>query len=116
MNALDNLPVVVTGADPVGLAAAAHLAERGLPFTVLEAGDSAGAAVRQRGHVRLFSRGGTTSTLSARRLLDDAGWVAPDLERLPTGAEFAVDYLQPLVPRTAWTNSPTRRPATTPSG
>ncbi|TMQ90134.1 FAD-dependent oxidoreductase, partial [Actinomadura soli] len=32
------LPVVVVGAGPVGLAAAAHLAERGLDFVVLEAG------------------------------------------------------------------------------
>ena len=42
MNALDGLPVVVIGAGPVGLAAAAHLHERGLPFTVLEAGDTPG--------------------------------------------------------------------------
>ncbi|WP_440074219.1 FAD-dependent oxidoreductase, partial [Streptosporangium sp. OZ121] len=31
-------PVVVIGAGPVGLAAAAHLATRGLDFLVLEAG------------------------------------------------------------------------------
>ena len=48
-------PVVVIGAGPVGLAAAAELAERRLPFVVLEAGNSGGAAVRQWGHVRLFS-------------------------------------------------------------
>ncbi len=36
-NRLEELPVVVIGAGPVGLAAAAHLAERGIPFTVLEA-------------------------------------------------------------------------------
>ena len=39
---LDDLPVVVIGAGPVGLAAAAHLAERGIPFAVLEAGDAPG--------------------------------------------------------------------------
>ena len=38
-----DLPVVVVGAGPVGLAAAARLHERGLPFVVLEAGDHAGA-------------------------------------------------------------------------
>ena len=37
------LPVVVIGAGPVGLAAAAELAERGLPFRVLEAGGRVGA-------------------------------------------------------------------------
>ncbi|MEW2360320.1 NAD(P)-binding protein, partial [Spirillospora sp. NPDC029432] len=40
-------PVVVIGAGPVGLAAAAHLAERRLPFLVLEAGERAGAAVAE---------------------------------------------------------------------
>ena len=34
------LPVAVLGAGPVGLAAAAHLSERGLPFIIFESGDS----------------------------------------------------------------------------
>ena len=38
-------PVVVVGAGPVGLAAAAHLFERGLTPLVLEAGSQAGGAV-----------------------------------------------------------------------
>ncbi|WP_433353301.1 FAD-dependent oxidoreductase [Micromonospora saelicesensis] len=96
MNALDDLPVVVIGAGPVGLAAAAHLHERDLPFLVLEAGDTPAAAVRQWGHVRVFSPWRYNIDPAARRLLDDAGWVAPDLEVLPTGAELADDYLQPL--------------------
>ncbi|MEU8088816.1 FAD-dependent oxidoreductase [Micromonospora sp. NPDC049101] len=96
MNAPDDLPVVVIGAGPVGLAAAAHLHERGLPFLVLEAGDTPAAAVRQWGHVRVFSPWRYNIDPAARRLLDDAGWVAPDLEGLPTGAELADDYLQPL--------------------
>ncbi|MFD8565256.1 FAD-dependent oxidoreductase, partial [Streptosporangium canum] len=33
------LPVVVIGAGPIGLAAAAHLAERGQDFLLLEAGE-----------------------------------------------------------------------------
>jgi glycine/D-amino acid oxidase-like deaminating enzyme len=52
---LDDLRVVVIGAGPVGLAAAAHLAERRIAFTVLEAGERPAAAVRRWGHVRLFS-------------------------------------------------------------
>jgi glycine/D-amino acid oxidase-like deaminating enzyme len=51
----DELPVVVIGAGPVGLAAAAHLAERDLDFVVLEAGERAGASVAKWGHVRVFS-------------------------------------------------------------
>jgi hypothetical protein len=93
---LDDLPVVVIGAGPVGLAAAAHLHERDLPFTVLEAGDGPAAAVRQWGHVRLFSPWRYDIDAAARRLLTDAGWVEPDLEVLPTGGQLAADYLQPL--------------------
>ncbi|MEU7761300.1 FAD-dependent oxidoreductase [Micromonospora aurantiaca (nom. illeg.)] len=96
MSVLDESPVVVIGAGPVGLAAAAHLRERDLPFLVLEAGDTAGAAVRQWGHVRLFSPWRYNVDPAARRLLDDAGWVAPADDVLPTGAELVTDYLQPL--------------------
>ena len=39
--------VAIIGAGPTGLAAAAHALERGLQPIVLEAGDSAGHAVRQ---------------------------------------------------------------------
>jgi thioredoxin reductase len=93
---LDNLPVAVIGAGPVGLAAAAHLAERGLPFTVLEAGDSPGAAAREWGHVRLFSPWRYNIDAAAARLLADASWVRPDDDILPTGGQLAADYLQPL--------------------
>ncbi|MEV0131735.1 NAD(P)-binding domain-containing protein [Dactylosporangium sp. NPDC050688] len=93
---LEDLPVVVIGAGPVGLAAAAHLHERGLPFTVLEAGDTPAAAVRQWSHVRLFSPWRYNIDAAARRLLAEAGWVEPDPERLPTGGQLAGDYLQPL--------------------
>ncbi|HTJ32265.1 MAG TPA: FAD-dependent oxidoreductase [Dactylosporangium sp.] len=91
-----SLPVVVIGAGPVGLAAAAHLAERGIAFTVLEAGDRPGATVRQWGHVRLFSPWRYNIDAAAGRLLADAGWVEPDAEVLPTGAQLADEYLQPL--------------------
>ncbi|MEH0827362.1 MULTISPECIES: FAD-dependent oxidoreductase [unclassified Micromonospora] len=96
MSVLEELPVAVIGAGPVGLAAAAHLHERGLPFVVLEAGETAGAAVRQWGHVRVFSPWRYDLDAAARRLLDEAGWVAPDLDALPTGAELVTAYLQPL--------------------
>ncbi|WP_440106714.1 FAD-dependent oxidoreductase [Streptosporangium sp. H16] len=39
------LPVTVVGAGPVGLAAAAHLAERGLDFALIEAGRWIGASL-----------------------------------------------------------------------
>ncbi|WP_083972365.1 FAD-dependent oxidoreductase [Actinoplanes awajinensis] len=91
-----DLPVVVIGAGPVGLAAAAQLAERHLPFLVLEAGDGPAAAVRDWGHVRLFSPWRYNIDPAAARLLEQAGWIRPDDTALPTGAQLAADYLQPL--------------------
>lgn len=93
---LEHLPVAVIGAGPVGLAAAAHLHERGLPFSVIEAGDGPAAAVAQWGHVRLFSPWRYNVDQAAARLLRDAGWVEPDPESLPTGAQLVTGYLQPL--------------------
>ncbi|MEV4704313.1 FAD-dependent oxidoreductase [Actinoplanes sp. NPDC049316] len=92
----ESYPVVVIGAGPVGLAAAAHLHERGLAFTVLEAGPAAGAAIAEWGHVRLFSPWRYDLDHAARRLLETAGWAAPDLDALPTGAELVEGYLKPL--------------------
>ncbi|UWE07300.1 lysine N(6)-hydroxylase/L-ornithine N(5)-oxygenase family protein [Actinacidiphila bryophytorum] len=92
----DHLPVVVVGAGPVGLAAAAHLRERGLPAQVLERGPAAADAVRQWGHVRLFSTWAELTDPAAERLLAAHGWTRPDPAGYPTGAEWARDYLQPL--------------------
>ncbi|MQA82511.1 MAG: flavoprotein [Streptosporangiales bacterium] len=89
-------PVVVIGAGPVGLAAAAHLAERRLPFLVLESGVTVGASVEQWGHVRLFSPWEFDIDRAARRLLTAAGVSLPVDAGLPTGAELVQDYLQPL--------------------
>ncbi|MFG1858837.1 FAD-dependent oxidoreductase, partial [Actinomadura geliboluensis] len=93
---LGGLPVVVIGAGPVGLAAAAHLAERDQDFLVLEAGGAAGAAVSEWGHVRLFSPWRYDTDAAARRLLEPTGWRLPDPDALPTGAELVRDYLAPL--------------------
>ncbi|MDG4831074.1 NAD(P)-binding domain-containing protein [Solwaraspora sp. WMMD1047] len=89
-------PVLVIGAGPVGLAAAAHLHEQGVAFVILEAGDQVGASVRQWAHVGLFSPWRYDIDAAARRLLDAAGWAAPDDEDLPTGGELVDRYLQPL--------------------
>ena len=89
-------PVVIIGAGPTGLAAAAHAQSRGLTALVLEAGDTAGAAVREWGHVRLFSSWGELIDPTAEKLLANAGWQAPDRAAYPTGAEWVAGYLQPL--------------------
>jgi hypothetical protein len=90
------LPVVVIGAGPVGLAAAAQLAERGLGFVVVEAGDSVAAAIAQWGHVRLFSPWRFNTDAAARRLLATTGWTEPDPDALPTGSDLIDAYLAPL--------------------
>lgn len=94
--ALAELPVVVIGAGPVGLAAAVHLKEQGLTPLVLEAGASAGAAVRAWGHTQLFSPWRYNIDEAARRLLEPTGWTAPDEESLPIGHQLADHYLEPL--------------------
>ncbi|WP_405733314.1 NAD(P)-binding domain-containing protein [Streptomyces sp. NBC_00028] len=92
----DQLPVVVIGAGPIGLAAAAHLVERGLDPLVLEAGPSAGTAVRDWAHVRLFSPWAEVTDPAAEKLLAPTGWARPDGATYPTGGDWAEHYLQPL--------------------
>src|SRR4051812_1953090 len=92
----NDLPVVVIGAGPVGLAAAAHLLEQGLEPLVLEAGEQPGEAVRGWGHVRLFSPWEYDVDAAAARLLEATGWSSPDPAELPTGAELVERYLDPL--------------------
>ncbi|WP_323793359.1 FAD-dependent oxidoreductase [Nocardioides sp.] len=89
-------PLVVVGAGPIGLAAAAHAHERGLAVVVLEAGESVGHAVAEWGHVRLFSPWSELVDDAAGRLLEAQGWTRPDPDGLPTGAEWVERYLAPL--------------------
>src|SRR4051812_12736629 len=89
-------PVVVIGAGPVGMAAAAHLAERDVDFLVLESGPGVAAAVGEWRHVKLFSPWRYDIDSAARRLLEQAGWAEPDLGKLPTGGDLIDSYLEPL--------------------
>ena len=76
---LDDLPVAIIGAGPIGLAAAANLVERGLDFVLYEAGDSIASSMRSWGHIRLFSPWKHLIDPAARRLLEADGWVAAAL-------------------------------------
>lgn len=93
---MDDLPVIVIGAGPTGLAAAAHLRGRGLTPLVLEAGSRAGAAVRQWSHVRLFSPWSELVDPAAEEMLAETGWHRPNGASYPTGQDWAELYLQPL--------------------
>lgn len=96
MTSQDSLPVAVIGAGPVGLAGAAHLLERGLEPLVFEAGPTAGAAMREWGHVRVFSTWQYNLDAAAVRLLEKTGWEAPRPTALPYGHQIVTDYLEPL--------------------
>ncbi|CAM3881004.1 NAD(P)-binding domain-containing protein [Nocardioides marinus] len=89
-------PLVIVGAGPIGLAAAAHAVKRGLPVTVLESGAHVGAAVRGWGHVRLFSPWSELVDDAAARLLEAGGWERPLAHEAPTGREWVAHYLEPL--------------------
>src|SRR5437588_11427454 len=93
--------VAIIGAGPVGLAAAAHVLERGLRQIVLEAGENVGHVVREWGHVQLFSPWEYNIDRAAERLLSPTGWNSPDPHQYPTGAELVERYLEPLASRTA---------------
>lgn len=93
---METLPLVVIGAGPAGLAAAAHAQQRGMEVVVLEAGDRAGANVREWGHIRLFSQWSELVDPAAQQLLAGTGWVTPVASAYPTGEDWSRDYLQPL--------------------
>jgi thioredoxin reductase len=93
---INQLPVAVIGAGPVGLAAAAHLHQYRQPFVVLEAGAAPGAAIRQWGHVRTFSPWRYMIDGAGRELLEATGWQAPDPEAIPTGDELVDGFVAPL--------------------
>lgn len=90
------LPIAVVGAGPVGLAAAAHLIQRGLPVKVYEAGPSVAANVRDWGHVRLFSPWEFNVDPAARAILMRHGWQEPPADLYPTGQDLVDAYLSPL--------------------
>jgi hypothetical protein len=93
--------VAIIGAGPVGLAAAAHVLERGMTPIVLEAGPEPAHAVRQWQHVQLFSPWEYNVDKAAERLLSSTGWNSPEPRVYPTGAELLERYLDPLATKTA---------------
>jgi thioredoxin reductase len=89
-------PVVIIGAGPVGLAAAAHAIQRDLRPLVFEAGAGAGAGMLTWGHVRMFSPWRYNVDTAAATLLERHGWVRPEGDTYPTGRDLVERYLEPL--------------------
>lgn len=90
------LPVAIIGGGPVGMAAAAHLIKRNLPFILFESGESVGANILDWGHVRVFSPWKYNIDKAAEELLLQTNWLSPNKEQVHTGKEFIDDYLFPL--------------------
>jgi len=90
------LPVVIIGAGPVGLAAAAHLLGRGAEPLVLEAGPAVARNIRQWSHVGMFTPWRYCIDRAAEQLLRAAGWTPPPADDVPTGGELVARYLEPL--------------------
>jgi thioredoxin reductase len=93
---ISSLPVAIIGAGPVGLAAAAHLIERGESPIIFEAGNAVGASMREWAHVRMFSPWEYTLDAATVRLLEAHGWQRPPANELPTGGEMCDRYLAPF--------------------
>lgn len=89
-------PIIIIGAGPVGLAAAAHLIKRGEHPILLESGATVGATIQTWRHVRMFSPWKMALDEAAVSLLEPTGWQQPNLKRLPTGGDLLDDYLLPL--------------------
>ncbi len=93
---MSNLPVAIIGGGPVGLAALAHLLERGETPILFEAGDAVGANIREWGHVRMFSPWEYTVDSASVRLLAQHDWQMPPKDDLPTGADLRDKYMLPF--------------------
>lgn len=93
---INGLPVAVLGAGPVGLAAAAQLIERGIPFFILEAAATVGANLLDYGHVRLFSPWRYSIDPALARLLEPTGWQVPPGDELPLAGEVVQRALEPF--------------------
>ena len=93
--AVPGLPVVVIGAGPQGLAAAAHLVERGEPWWCWRPGTVRPPRWRSGAMCGCSRAGRSWSIRPLARLLAPTGWSAPTAG-YPTGREWIETYLAPL--------------------
>jgi len=96
MKSSATLPVAIIGAGPVGLAAVAHLLDRGIEPVVIERAPDVGGNLKEFAHVRLFSpwRYNLDKAMKARLL--ESGWTEPDPDELPTAGDVLNRCLRPF--------------------
>ncbi len=87
--------IAIIGAGPIGLEAAIAAMDGGFEVEIFERGKVADA-VRQWGHVKMFSPFGMNSTARGRERLERSGASLPESNELLTGAEFRERYLLSL--------------------
>ncbi|MCO7225125.1 NAD(P)-binding domain-containing protein [Pleionea sp. CnH1-48] len=102
--------VIVIGAGPVGIAAAAHLIQRGLTPLILEKGNSVGSSILDWGHVSVFTPWKYVYDSVVKTMLEKQGWVTANNDELPTGKDIVEKYLQPAanlpeLKQSIWLNS-----------
>ena len=88
--------MAILGAGPVGLAAAARLLERNIPFVIINPGKQIGANLLDYGHVRLFSPWQYNVDLAMAKHLAATGWQAPPATDLPLAREVVERVLLPF--------------------
>jgi thioredoxin reductase len=96
MKTKDNLRVAIIGAGPVGMAAAAHLTKRNIPFMLFESGATVGSSITSWGHVKVFSPWKYNIDKVAKELLLKTKWKEPKETEVHSGKEFYDLYLKPL--------------------
>ncbi|GHE88299.1 NAD(P)-binding domain-containing protein [Thalassotalea profundi] len=90
------LPVVIIGAGPIGLAMAAKLAVRNIPFSLFEKGQTAGSSIKEWGHVNVFTPWEMNVDEDAKTLLLECGWTPPKNDEIACGKKIYENYLLPL--------------------
>ena len=90
------LPVAIIGAGPVGLAAAAHLLDRDIPFILFEMGNEVGFNISTWSHVSVFSQWKYNIDKVAKKLLIKNHIELPEDEAIATGEDIIQQYLKPL--------------------
>ncbi|MGK4066811.1 NAD(P)-binding domain-containing protein [Rothia sp. HC945] len=91
----EDLPVIVLGAGPIGLACAAELRGRDQSVLVLEQSDRVAENVHQWAHVRMFSPWEELVSAAGVKQLG-AQWKPPKASVYPTGQQWVSQYLDPL--------------------